>query len=246
MLIVAGMGVHDVKDVPLKTIEAAEKADLVYAEFYTSLLTSSLKDLERVIGRNIELLERSDLEENSGWLIEKAREKDVLILVPGDPMIATTHSALILEAKKAGVNVRIIHASSITSAVCITGLQFYRFGRTATVSYRVSRYPVDVVEQNWKINAHTLLLLDLHPEPMRVPKAIDCLFKAGMENWFAVALADAGGENYMKCDKLDRLRDFNFPGLHSLVVIAKTLHVVEYEYLREFASAPKELESIVD
>ncbi len=249
MLIIAGMGVHDVKDMSIKAFESAKTADRVYVEFYTSIPNSKLEDIEKTLGRRVYLLNRSDLEENSEKIIKEAKIKDIVILVPGDPMVATTHSTLKLEAKKLGVDVRVIHSSSISSAVCVTGLQFYRFGKTATVSYPysgiISKYPVDVVKQNWKINAHTLLLLDLHPKPMRIPEAIDYLFKAGMEDWYAVALGDVGGSNYMKCDMLSKLRDFNPPGLHSLIVLARTLHIVEYECLIEFASAPKEIKEIV-
>ncbi len=247
MLVLAGMGVHDCMDTSLKAVEACKKADAVYAELYTSRI-EDFDRLKGVIGREIKILERSDLEEGAKRLIEEARDRDVVLLVPGDPMVATTHSALRLEAEKAGVRVKVIHGSSIASAICVTGLQFYRFGKTATVSWplgsRVSRYPVDVIRQNWSVNAHTLLLLDLNP-PMRVPDAVDLLFKAGMEDWFAVALSDAGGENEMRCDRLSRLKDFRGEGLHSLAVLARTLHFMEYEYLRVFADAPKELEEIV-
>ncbi len=250
MLVLAGTGVHDAKDMSLKALEVVAEADSVYVEMYTSIPASSLREIEGVVGRKVKVLERSDLEENSRKIIEEARRKKVVILVPGDPMVATTHSALRLEAEKAGVETEVVHGSSISSAVCITGLQFYRFGKTATVSYpagsRVSTYPVDVVRQNWGINAHTLLLLDLNPRPMRVGEAVDLLFQAGMENWFGVAIADVGGKNEMMCDRLDRLRSFESEGLHSLIILARTLHFMEFECLKAFANAPDELEEIVE
>jgi len=250
MLIFAGIGIHDARDISLKALEVVAEADTVYVEMYTSIPASSLREIEEVVGRNVKVLERSDLEENSGKIIEEARKRKVVILVPGDPMVATTHSALKLEAEKAGVKTEIVHGSSISSAICITGLQFYRFGKTATVSYPagsvVSTYPVDVVRQNWSVNAHTLLLLDLNPKPMRVGEAVDLLFKAGMENWFGVAIADVGGKNEMMCDRLSRLKNFEGEGLHSLVVLARTLHFMEFECLKAFANAPDELEEIVE
>ena len=248
MLILAGIGVHDCMDISLKAVEECRKADVVYAELYTSKV-EGFERLKEIIGRDVTVLERGDIEERADKIIEEAERRNVVLLTPGDPMVATTHSALRLEAEKRGVGVKVVHASSIASAVCVTGLQFYRFGRTATVSWplgsTVSRYPVDVVNQNWKINAHTLLLLDLNP-PMKVPDAVELLFRAGMEDWFAVALSDAGGKNEMKCSRLSGLKDFDGEGLHSLIVLARTLHFMEYECLRVFACAPEELEGIVE
>ncbi len=247
MLVLAGMGIHDIKDMSVKALEAVKRADAVYAEFYTSMPESSIRDVEELTGREIKLLSREEVESCS--ILREAKEKLVVLLVPGDPMVATTHSALVLEAKKQGIETEIIHGSSVSSAVCVTGLQFYRFGKTATVSYPlgsvVSSYPVNVVRQNWSINAHTLLLLDLNP-PMKVKTAIDLLFKAGLEDWFGVALSDLGGKCEMLCNRLSKLKCFSGKGLHSLVVLARTLHFMEYECLRAFAKAPEELEKIVE
>jgi len=248
LLTLAGIGIHDVMDMSLKALEACRRADAVYAEAYTSRV-EGMDRLEEILGREVKFLSRSDLEENAKKIVEEAAKRDVVILVPGDPMVATTHSSLKLEAEKAGVKVRVIHGSSISSAVCVTGLQFYRFGKTATVSWPlgsvVSSYPVNVVRSNWSINAHTLLLLDLNPE-MKVPEAIELLFKAGMEDWYAVAISDAGGNVKMKCDMLSKLRDFSGKGLHSLVILARTLHFIEAECLKTFADAPDSLDEIVE
>jgi len=250
MLTLAGIGVHDAEDISIKTLNAVKTADVVYAEMYTSIPSSGLEELEKIVGRKIKLLSRKEMEDCAENIVKESIDRNVLILIPGDPMVATTHSALLLEAKKAGVRTRVIHSSSISSAVCVTGLHFYRFGKTATVSYPlgsvVSSHPVNVVRQNWSINAHTLLLLDLNPKPMKVAKAVDLLFQAGMDDWFAVAIGDIGGNNDMQCDRLSKLKNFRSDGLHSLIVLARTLHFMEFECLRAFADAPEELESIVE
>ncbi len=255
MLILIGMGLWDETDISCKGLEFARRADEVYIEFYTSkLMGTNLDRIRNFVGREIRELSRSDLEENCGWIIEKARDRDVAILVPGDPMIATTHSALRLEAEKSGVEVRIIHSASIVNAICgLTGLHNYRFGKSATVSYpyagKVSKTPINVIKQNLSIDAHTVLFLDLHPKPMTIGEAIEILEKAedSILNLFAVGIARAGSENpFVKCDRLKKLRyvDFGEP-LHILVVLARTLHFMEFECLRRFASAPEELEELV-
>ncbi|AIY90664.1 diphthine synthase [Geoglobus acetivorans] len=250
-----GLGLCDERDITLKGLEAVRNADRVYVEFYTSRLSTSLETLERTFGREIELLERRHLEEESAKLIDEARERVVVVLVPGDPMIATTHSSVVFEAKKKGVEVRIIHNASIVSAIAgVTGLHIYRFGKIATVSYpyrnTVSRTPLDVIKQNLSINAHTLLLLDLNPEPMTIEYAVELLERIddGTLDHFAVGVARVGSDDSLAvCDKFYRLRDHDFgKPLHSIVVLARTIHITEYEFLREFANAPASLESLVE
>jgi len=250
MLTFVGLGLWDAKDVSVKGFEAVREADEVYVEFYTSKLVSSIDEMEEFFGKKIIELERSDLEENSHRLIERAKNKNVVLLVPGDPMVATTHSALRLEAERKGVGTRIIHGASIISAVCgLTGLHNYRFGKSATVSWHKSETPVKVVNANRSIDAHTLLFLDLHPEPMTIKHAVEQLISVdnSMKNVYAVGIARAGSEETkVKCDKLEVLKNIDFgKPLHVMVVLAETLRFMEFECLREFADAPPELERLV-
>ncbi|WP_456330269.1 diphthine synthase [Archaeoglobus sp.] len=250
MLTFVGLGLWDARDVSVKGFETVREADEVYVEFYTSKLVSSIDEMEEFFGKKIIELERSDLEENSHMLIERAKNKNVVLLVPGDPMVATTHSALRLEAERSGVRTRIIHGASIISAVCgLTGLHNYRFGKSATVSWHKSETPVKVVNANRSIDAHTLLFLDLHPEPMTIKQAVKQLISMddSMKDVYAVGIARAGSDDSLiKCDKLETLKNIDFgKPLHVIVVLAKTLHFMEFECLREFADAPPELERLV-
>ncbi len=250
MLTFVGLGLWNAKDISVRGLETVRNADIAYIEFYTSKLSSTLEDLEKFFGRKLVLLQRKDLEEESWKIIEEAKDKDVVILVPGDPMVATTHAAIKLEAEKAGVRTRVIHGASIINAVCgLTGLHNYRFGKSATVSWHPSRTPVDVIAANRSIDAHTLLFLDLHPEPMRISDALEILFgiDENLAELYAVGIARAGSdEPVVKCDRADKLAEYDFgEPLHTLVFLAKTLHFMEYECLRCFANAPKELEEIV-
>ncbi len=254
MLIFVGLGLWDEEDITLKGLNAIRKADVVYAEFYTSMLCgTTIEKMERLYGRRINILDRKDLEEESSKLIEEAMEKDVVVLTAGDPMIATTHNMIRLEAKKKGVEVDIIHNASIVSAVCgITGLHNYRFGKSATIArpYKntIPRTPLDVIKSNQLINAHTLLFLDTNP-PMSIEEAVKLMKRIddGTFDHYAVGIARAGGENIVKCDKFYKLEDYDFgEPLHVMVFLAKTLHITEYECLIEFANAPKEIEELVE
>ncbi len=249
VLTFVGLGLWEESDISMKGIEAVMKADKIYAEFYTSKMSCDVVDLEKFFKKEINILSRSDLEEGSRKIVEEARERDVVILVPGDPMVATTHSAIVLEAIKMGVEVGIIHNASIVSAVCgLTGLHNYRFGKSATVSWHPSRVPVDVIFQNRSIDAHSLLFLDLHP-PMSIEEAIGRLVEIDDEiaDLYAVGIARAGSrEATVRCDRAEKLRKFDFGDTpHTLIFLAKTLHFMEYECLKVLANAPEELEKAV-
>lgn len=249
MLTFIGLGLGDEKDITVRGLEAVKNADVVYAEFYTSRIFASLEELQKFFGKEIKVLSREDLEDRANKLIEEAKQRKVAILVAGDPTIATTHVAVLLEARKKGIETRVINNASIINAVCsLTGLQNYRFGKSATVSWHKSRAFIDVIKANLSIDAHTLLFLDLNP-PMLIRDAVERIleFEEGFKDHFAVGVARAGSESaIVKCDRLSNLLDFDFGDpLHTLVILARKIHFMEYECLRIFASAPEDLEEWV-
>ncbi|MCS7130524.1 MAG: diphthine synthase [Archaeoglobaceae archaeon] len=249
MLILVGLGLQDHKDLTFRGYEVIKSADKVYLDLYTSRFSSSVEQLEEFLGRQIKKIARSDLEERSKKLIEEAKEQNIVILVPGDPTIATTHISLVLEAKKLGVKTRIINNASIINAVCsLTGLQNYRFGKSATISWQRSRAFIDTIKANLSIDAHTLLFLDLNP-PMTIREAVEKILSLERDfaDHFAVGIARAGGEDALvKCERLKKLLNFDFgEPLHSLVILARRIHFMEYECLRSFAFAPEELKEWV-
>ncbi len=147
-------------------IEVLENADEIYCELYTSFLPEgALKRLEKRFGKII-MVERDDVE--SDFLITRAKEKNVVLLVGGDPLFATTHQILIDDCIKKGIGTKVVHNISVLSAIAKTGLSLYNFGKIATLSFWTTTYkptrPVDVIEKNMSIGAHTLLLCDISKE----------------------------------------------------------------------------------
>jgi diphthine synthase len=136
MLYFIGLGLYDERDISVKGLEAVRAADTVYAEFYTSrLMGTTSEKLEALYGKRVGLLSREEVEVDPVWL-EEAREKDVAFLVGGDAMVSTTHLDLRLRAARMGIKTRVIHASSIVTAVSgMCGLQNYRFGRSTTIPF---------------------------------------------------------------------------------------------------------------
>ena len=78
---------------------------------------------------------------------------------------ATTHISLINSCKEKKVKYKILHAGSVFDAVAESGLQLYKFGKTASLpKYQENFKPtsfIETIKDNQKINAHSLLLIDI-------------------------------------------------------------------------------------
>jgi diphthine synthase len=160
MLYIIGLGLNE-KGISREGIEKIEKSDKVYLENYTIDFPYEAGEL----GLSESTIKLSRGEVESAKLIEEAKNERVALLVYGAPLFATTHMTLVLEAKKAGVKVRIIQSASIFDAIAETGLQLYKFGKissmpTWTKSFKADSF-LDYVIQNQKIGAHSLILVDI-------------------------------------------------------------------------------------
>ncbi|TDA33461.1 MAG: diphthine synthase [Hadesarchaea archaeon] len=117
MLIFVGLGLCSHKGLPLRGLELARDSDWVYMEHYTSLLPElDLRELEGWVGKPVKVVDRQTLEENPEEILERARKGKVVLLVPGDSMVATTHVDLRLRAEKRGIPTLVVPSSSILSA----------------------------------------------------------------------------------------------------------------------------------
>lgn len=171
-----GLGLWDENDVSLRGRHAIDKADVVYAEWYTAYLGGASPDkLVAAYGRDIEFLERDPIERGDSILAE-AQTKDVVLLAVGDSMTATTHVDLRVRAAKLGIATHVIHGASIATAVAgLTGLMSYKFGRATTVVFPEGEWmptsPYEVVAANLARGLHTLTLMDLRAHEGRHMRA---------------------------------------------------------------------------
>lgn len=246
MLYLIGAGLHDAKDISVKGLDAVKSCEMVYAELYTNAC-NDIAGLEALSGKAITVLKRSDVEETPLQnILKEAKEKDVAFLISGDPMVATTHIDLVLRAKKLGIKYKIIHSSSVYSAIAETGLQIYKFGKTASLVYPEKNYfptsPYDIIKENQENGLHSLVLLDVKAEQKRymtVNEAITLLLdiekqkKGGVitEETLCIGVARLGGDCIIKAGKAaDLIRlDYGKPP-HCLVIPGK-LHFIEEEAL---------------
>ncbi len=235
MLYLIGLGLRDEKDLTLKGIEIAKKCEC-FIELYTSIWKGSLENLEKIIGKEIKKLKRKDLEENLELFIEKAKENDVALFVPGDPLAATTHIDIVYEAKRRKIPVKIIHNASIFSAIGEVGLQLYKFGKTATIPLSGKLKNVkNTIKKNKKLGLHTLLLLDLDKENniyMKVSDALKLLLKKKIvkETDQLIAFSNAGGNSKIYYDSVRslKMKEIENP---AVLIIPGRLHFREKDFL---------------
>ena len=185
MLFLIGTGLS-YYDISAGALEACRECEL-YQESYTSYFNEAKKEfIEGKLGKKITPLSRSDLEEEVKKIVEKAKIRDIAILTGGDPLIATTHKIILIEAKRHGIRTKIFHSSSIISAAMgESGLDFYRFGAVCTISRWSESYkPVsfyETIQKNISNNYHSIILLDYDPKEassLGIREAIDILSKA--------------------------------------------------------------------
>ncbi len=247
MLYLIGLGLNDEKDISVKGLEIVKKADKVYLEKYTSVLPEAdINKLSEFYGRELTPLEREGIENNSSKLIEEAKNKDIAVLIAGDALSATTHISLLEEAREKRVGFRVINNASIFTAVSITGLQLYKFGKVTSIPFLESNpdleTPYNVIDENKSSGLHTLCLLDLNPKEekyMSVNEAIEILLKIEgkkklnvfKKDILCVGCARLGGDYKIVAGEAKDLlnEDFGKP-LHCLIIPGE-LHFMEEEML---------------
>jgi diphthine synthase len=259
-LVFVGLGLFDEKDISLRGVEEMKKANAVFAEFYTSVMPGlSVQKLEGIAGKEIKIVSRRTLEEEDGKpILQEANKGKAAFLVPGDPLIATTHVDLRIRAERQGIKTRVIHGASIVSAVVgLSGLQNYKYGRSVTIPFPeksfVSETPYKVILENRVMGLHTLCYLDIKAEEQRymtVKEGLRSLLdtekrkKAHVITLSSLVLgvARAGSDKpTVKADYVGDLmnHDFGDPP-HTLVFPAK-LHFMEAEALITLAGAPEQI-----
>ena len=243
-----GIGLNDEKDISVKGLEIVRKADYIYLENYTSKLNCNIKYLEELYGKKIIVAGRKLVEMDAEkTILEQAKTKEVAFLVVGDVFSATTHMDLYLRAKKKAIKTMVVHNASVLTAVGITGLQLYKFGKTASIpiSNENIETPYDALKQNQKNSLHTLFILDLKEDSndsLSVNDAIRYLLKVEMkrgervftDNTLCVGCTKLGSMDQMiKAGKARDLLRHNFGnGMHCLIAPASKMHFMEEEALK--------------
>ena len=256
-LVFIGLGLHDEKGITLRGLEEARSAEVVFMELYTSgLAGATLGSVERLIGKKIRRLSRTEVEDGR-LILEAAAKQKVAFLVVGDPMAATTHVDLRLRAASVNITTRIVHGVSIlTAAAGALGLQVYKFGRTTTVPFPAAGFsptsPLEGILENRRAGLHSLVLLDLREDgSLLAPQdAIALLLRMALKmgtsdfgpETLACVLSRVGSPEVRAIGgPIGMLPDRDLgPPLHCIVIPGR-LHFLEKEALIAFAGAPHDL-----
>lgn len=263
-LVFVGLGLNDEMGISLRGLEEVKTADAVFIELYTSLLPNfSIERFTRISGKKPRVVSRRELEEENGRIIlDAGKTGKAVLLVPGDPLVATTHVALRIEAEKQRIQTSIVHGASILSAVIgLSGLHNYKFGKSVTIPFpdtAPSETPYDVIAQNKRLGLHTLCLLDINANEKRfltIREGLDWLLKIEENRkdktitsaTIAVGVARAGSQNpTVKAESVEHLRSYDFGGPPHSIVFPGRLHFMEVEALMILADAPQKVKEMTE
>jgi diphthine synthase len=263
-IVFVGLGLHDDLGISLRGLEEIRTAKHVFIELYTSLLPDfSKKRLEKTTEKEFHNVSRKELEEENGKIIlDAAKDGKVVLLVPGDPLIATTHVALRVEAEKRGIRTHVVHGSSVLSAVIgLSGLHNYKFGKSVTIPFpeeTLPQTPYEVLTQNKKLGLHTLCLLDIKAEQKRylsVHDALSFLLEIEKERkketvtleTLVVGISRAGSNKpTVKAGYVQDLVSFDFGGPPHSIIFPGKLHFMEAEALIVLTGAPEKIRRMAE
>ena len=167
MLHLIGIG-YNKKHINFEMHDAIKNCSQIYLEHYTSYYETDFNELSEFLGKEIEICSRETIEsEIEEKILKPSKEKEIALLILGDPLVATTHTDLLLRCSKLNVEYKIYNNISVANLITRTGLQFYKFGRITSIPFFSEKFmprtPFIIYSDNHRIGAHSLFLLDLDP-----------------------------------------------------------------------------------
>lgn len=167
MLHIIGIGAKK-EHINHEMLDVIQGAKEVFLEYYTSFYDTPFEELEQYLDKKITIVDREVIESKvEETILNPSAQSHIALLVLGDPLIATTHTDLMLRAKEKNIETKVYNNVSIANQIGKTGLQFYKFGKITSIPFFnekfMPRTPYLVHHDNHKMGAHSLFLLDLNP-----------------------------------------------------------------------------------
>jgi diphthine synthase len=231
-----GLGL-DKNTISSEARQILQKCDEIFLESYTVDFPYSYEELEHELDMKITILNREEVE--SERILEFINKKEIALLVYGDSLSATTHAQLILSCKQKELPYKIYHNASILIAVAQTGLQLYKFGKTASMPLWKKNYEptsfLSYYKENTNIKAHTLILTDI---TLDLKTAIEQLEAAcnieGCEIKKVIVISNAGLDTQkIYHEDLKKLKNLEIK-MPFCLIIPGELHFHEEEALKTF------------
>jgi diphthine synthase len=238
MLYLIGLGLN-LDGISKYGLEVVKRCKKVYLENYTIHFPYSIASLSEVLEKKIVPLDREQVEGLE--FLDEAKKMEVALLVYGSPFTATTHISIIDEAKKSDIKYKIIYNASVIDAVAETGLQLYKFGKIASMpQWDVEKHftPdsfMEVVKDNQKIDAHSLILVDIglnFKDALRELKESAKIHKISLDK---LIICQALGTPHAKIlyRDLEELEGFSGVKKPFCMILPGKLHFVEKEFLED-------------
>jgi diphthine synthase len=186
MLFLIGIGLKP-SQLTIEALETIKQCDQIFLETYTSQYSEgTINEIKNITGKNIHEFNRKEVEEHFESALLSANKNSIALLIHGNPLTATTHLQLLIDAKEKGIKYKVIPGISITNTIAETGLDEYKFGRTVTICFHTENFEpetfYDQIKENQKIGLHSLCLLDIKKDEkpermMNCKQAIETLEK---------------------------------------------------------------------
>ena len=238
MLYLIGLGLNE-NSISKQGLESIKKCKKIYLENYTSDFPYKINELKKLIGKKIILADRELVENKVNELIKEAKKINVALLVYGSPLTATTHISLIQEALKNKIKFEVIHNASILDATAETGLQLYKFGKIASMpKYQKNFTPesfIEIIKENQKINAHTLILIDIGLDILQALRQIEVSAKNKKIKINKIIVCQSLGTKNQKIfyGRINKLKNKKIKKPYCIIIPSR-LHFIEKEILEEF------------
>lgn len=204
----------------------------IYLENYTVDFPYTKKELEKEL--KIKVIDAGREFVESEKLVEIAKKEDVVLLIYGSPLMATTHIALVNACEKNKVKYKIFHAGSVFDAVAESGLQAYKFGKTTSLPrWQKNFYPtsfIDVIKENQSINAHSLLLVDIG---LNFKDARDQLEKTGFKFGKVIVASVLGVKSKFYFNDLNKIDSEKVKAPYCIIIPGK-ISESEEEVLKRY------------
>lgn len=249
MLYIIGLGLRGISSLTNEENYVIRNCTKVYFETYTSISPeNTISELERIYTRNIEPADRQFVEDGRE-LIEIAKNEDIVLIVTGDPLSATTHNQLRADALDSGVEVEVIENASILSVVPgKVGLFPYRMGPPVSLPFVQENFApksvLDKIQMNKKSGLHTILLLDLKDGRTMYPReAVEILLKleekykvgviSGSDEIFSLSRVSQKGERLIY-DTVQNISEAAYDLSPTVLVIPSELNHSESDFVSKF------------
>src|SRR3989344_5243133 len=235
-LYLIGIGRSTEKDITVKGLEIVKKCDKVYLENYTSLLQCSVQDLEQFYGKKVILADRTASEQNDEQIVEQAKKKGVAFLIVGDPFSATTHIELFKLAKEKKVAVQVVYNASVLTAVGITGLQLYKFGRITSIPFLEDHPNLETPYNVLKENQQKFMTVN---QALEILEKIEAKKKEKLigKDALVVGCARLGSEDaVIKAGSLEKIKKHRFGKAPHCLIIPGKMHFMEEEMIQLYAA----------